>query len=170
MDTPNRVYLSLGSNVGDRARQLELACESLQKTGVRPIRCSTFYLSEPVGGISQRMFLNCAVAAETVQAPLELLRTLRGIEWALGRRRRVRMGPRRIDIDILFYGSRIVRMPELVIPHPGVAERRFVLVPLREIAPGLRHPVRRRSVAQLLAGTSDRRMVRPWRRPEHPAD
>lgn len=164
------IYLSLGSNAGDRARQLERAEESLRAAGVRPLRRSSVYLTEPVGGIVQRTFLNCVLEAETARAPLELLRTLRLIEWALGRRRRKRLGPRAIDIDILFYGSRVVRMLELEIPHPGIARRRFVLVPMQEIASGLRHPVLRRSMAELLAATPDRSMVRRWRRTERSAD
>jgi 2-amino-4-hydroxy-6-hydroxymethyldihydropteridine diphosphokinase len=157
------IYLALGSNVGDRAAHLARAIECLPEAGVRPLRQSSIYLTEPVGGIDQRPFLNCALEAETGRMPLELLRQLQQIEWALGRRRRVAMGPRPIDIDILFYGSSVIRTPELVIPHPRLADRRFVLVPLSEIAPGLRHPVLQRSVAELLASTPDRGFVRRWR-------
>jgi 2-amino-4-hydroxy-6-hydroxymethyldihydropteridine diphosphokinase len=157
------IYLSLGSNVGDRAAHLASAVDALAAAGIRTLRQSSLYLTEPVGGIDQRPFLNCALAAETALMPLELLRRLQQIEWALGRRRRVAMGPRPIDIDILFYGTSIIHTPELVIPHPRLADRRFVLVPLNEIAPELRHPVLQRSVAELLAATSDHSLVRPWR-------
>lgn len=156
------IYLSLGSNVGDRAAHLARALDALAEAGVRPLRQSSIYLTEPFGGIDQRPFLNCALAAETALMPLELLRRLQQIEWALGRRRRVAMGPRPIDIDILFYGTSIIRTPELVIPHPRLAERRFVLIPLNEIAPELRHPVLQRSIAELLAATADHSLVRRW--------
>jgi 2-amino-4-hydroxy-6-hydroxymethyldihydropteridine diphosphokinase len=168
MEVLKTVYLSLGSNVGDRAARLARAVESLSEAGVHPVRQSSLYLTEAVGGLDQRAFLNCVLEAETGRMPLELLRTLQRVEWALGRRRMVRLGPRAIDIDILFYGSSVVRMRELVIPHPRLAERRFVLVPLNEIAPGLRHPVLSGSVADLLAYTEDRSMVRRWRPPERP--
>ena len=170
MNALKTVYLSLGSNVGDRAWQLERAVAALRAVGVRPLRRSSLYLTEPVGGIAQRTFLNCALAVETGKLPLELIRALQQIEWSLGRRRRVRMGPRAIDIDILFYGSEILRMRELEIPHPHIAERRFVLVPLQEIASGLRHPVLGRSMSKLLAATPDRSIVRRWRQPERSAD
>lgn len=163
MEALKIIYLSLGSNVGDRAAYLARAIESLAEVGVRPLRQSSIYLTEPVGGIDQRPFLNCAVKAETGRLPRELLHRLQQIEWTLGRRRRVAMGPRPIDIDILFYGSSVIRTPELVIPHPRLADRRFVLVPLSEIAPELRHPVLQRSVSELLAATAGRGFVRRWR-------
>ena len=163
------IYLSLGSNVGDRAGQIARAIEAIPAAGVRPLRHSSLYLTEPVGGIFQRPFLNAALQAETPLMPLELLHTLQRLERVLGRRPSVPQGPRSIDIDILFYGTNVIRTPELEIPHPLIAQRRFVLVPLNEIAPDLRHPVLQRSIAELLGSTSDRSFVRLRRAGEEPA-
>ncbi|HVB99570.1 MAG TPA: 2-amino-4-hydroxy-6-hydroxymethyldihydropteridine diphosphokinase [Candidatus Dormibacteraeota bacterium] len=163
------VYLSLGSNLGDRARQIARAVEALAGAGVRPLRESSLYLTEPVGGPDQRAFLNGVLEAETRWMPRELLRHLQQVEWSLGRRRMVSQGPRAIDIDILFYGASVVRSRELTIPHPRIAERRFVLVPLSEIAPTLRHPVLHQTAAELLAASGDRSMVRRWSGSGHDA-
>ena len=159
-------YLSLGSNLGDRAGHLEMALEALSAAGLTLLRRSSFYATEPVGFAPQHWFLNCVIEAETELMPRQLLRAAQEVERSLGRRRMVRNGPRAMDVDILLYGSAVVRMPDLEIPHPRMAERRFVLVPLREIAPGLRHPTLRLSVAELLASTPDRSEVRRW----HPGD
>ena len=159
------VYLGLGSNLGDRAAHLENVLEALTAAGVHVPRRSSFYATEPVGFAPQQWFLNCVVEAETELMPRQLLRATQQIERDLGRRRAARNGPRTVDIDILFYGSLVVNMPDLQIPHPRIAERRFVLVPLREIAPALRHPTLRLSVAELLAGTLDRSEVRRWNPP-----
>jgi 2-amino-4-hydroxy-6-hydroxymethyldihydropteridine diphosphokinase len=156
------VYLGLGSNLGDRAAQLAQAIAGLAAAGIQPIRRSSFYATEPVGFAPQHWFLNAVVEAETEWMPRQLLRATQGIERSLGRRRAARNGPRTVDIDILLYGGTVVSLPDLEIPHPRMAERRFVLVPLREIAPALRHPTLRRTIAELLAATSDRSEVRRW--------
>jgi len=156
------VYLGLGSNLGDRAAQLEQAIAGLATAGITPVRCSSFYATEPVGFAPQHWFLNAVVEAETELMPRQLLRATQGVERSLGRRRTVPSGPRTVDIDILLYGGTVVSMPDLEIPHPRMAERRFVLVPLREIAPTLHHPTLRRTVAELLAATSDCSEVRRW--------
>jgi 2-amino-4-hydroxy-6-hydroxymethyldihydropteridine diphosphokinase len=156
------IYLGLGSNLGDRAAHLEQALARLAADGIEIVRRSSFYATEPVGFASRQWFLNCAVEAASELMPRQLLRATQQVECDLGRRRMVRNGPRTVDIDILFYGSNVVSMPDLEIPHPRIAERRFVLVPLREIAPGLRHPKLRRTIGELLAATPDRSEVRRW--------
>jgi 2-amino-4-hydroxy-6-hydroxymethyldihydropteridine diphosphokinase len=145
-----RVYLSLGSNIGDRERNLRLAVERLASQDVRLLHTSRIYETEPVDYKSQAWFLNQVVEAETALFPMQLLTRIGRVERELGRTRTVRNGPRTIDIDILFYASAVVETQRLEIPHPRIAERRFVLAPLAELAPDLRHPVTHRSVRQML--------------------
>jgi 2-amino-4-hydroxy-6-hydroxymethyldihydropteridine diphosphokinase len=154
------VYLSLGSNLGDRAANLARAVEELGARGVRVTRQSSIYETEPVDVRGQGWFLNCVVEAETDLMPRQLMRMLLEIEKSLGRRERIPKGPREIDIDILLFGTSVVQTPELGIPHPRMTERRFVLVPFAEIAPGVRHPVVKVTIAELLAATPDRSQVR----------
>ncbi len=157
-----KIYLSLGSNVGDRAGQIARAVEALTDAGVRILRQSSLYATEPVDFPIQNWFLNCVIEAETDLMPRQLLHALQQIERSIGRKKMVERGPRAIDIDILLYGTSVVRAPELQIPHPRMAERRFVLVPLAEIAPSLRHPTLYKAIADLLADTPDQSRVRRW--------
>lgn len=148
------VYLGLGSNVGDREQMLQAAIDRLKSPELRIVRVSSVYETEPQGRRNQRWFLNLVVEAETDLFPRQLLGRIAKIEQELGRRRMLANGPRTIDIDILFYGNFVVDTPELSIPHPRFAERRFVLAPMVDLAPELRDPVSRRTMRELLPGTA----------------
>lgn len=154
------VFLSLGSNIGDREKNLRTAIMALAEANVRVTRVSSFYETEPVDLREQPWFLNCAAQAETELPPLELLRALREIESRMGSRKLVPKGPRLIDLDILLYGDETIDTPELQVPHPRMLLRKFVLMPLAEIAPHLRHPSWGEIVSQLLDGSGDSSAVR----------
>lgn len=156
------VYISLGSNLGDRAAMLEHAIAAMNSAGIRVTRQSPFYITEPVGAPGQSWFLNAVAEAGTSLMPLQLLHALLKIERELGRRRITPHGPRSIDLDILFYGSTVIQTRELEVPHPRLTGRRFVLIPMAQLAPEFRHPVAHKSIAQLLAETPDRSEVRLW--------
>jgi 2-amino-4-hydroxy-6-hydroxymethyldihydropteridine diphosphokinase len=148
------IYLSLGSNLGDREGCLREAIARLGAAGIRVLRVSSLYETEPMEVREQPWFLNLVVEAETDLFPKRLLARTQRIELELGRKRVRPKGPRSIDIDILLYGQSVIESNELMVPHPRLAERRFVLEPLAELAPELRHPVNRRSIRELLAATA----------------
>ena len=153
------VYLSLGSNLGDREAALQAALDKLDAPDLTVTRVSSVYETEPVDFQKQPWFLNLAVEARTSLFPMQLLGRVSQIEQALGRKRLVAKGPRVIDIDILLYGTAVIHSARLVVPHPRLPERRFVLEPLAELAPDLRHPVLRRTMRELASGLAGQ-MVR----------
>lgn len=137
-----RVFLSLGSNVGDRQQNLRQAMAELSKlSDTKLVQASSLYRTQPVDRIDQPEFLNAAAEIETGWEPEELLAALQGIEALLGRVRQERWGPRTLDLDIIYYGSRILKSPRLEIPHPRAQQRAFVLAPLAEIAGSWVDPV-----------------------------
>jgi 2-amino-4-hydroxy-6-hydroxymethyldihydropteridine diphosphokinase len=153
------IYLSLGSNIGDREQMLQSALDRLQASDLDITRVSSVYETEPVDFEEQRLFLNLAVEAQTDLFPLMLLSRIQKVELQLGRKRTgPPKGPRTIDIDILLYGESRIRSSHLEIPHPRMQHRRFVLAPLVELAPELRHPVSGATMQDLLTKLEGQRV------------
>ncbi len=161
--TTKTVYLSLGSNLGDREENLHRAGQALEAAEIHVLKRSSIYETEPQDATGARWFLNLALSCETRCFPVQLLMVLQRIERKLGRIRgagSVRGGPRTIDLDILLFGNAVVETPQLVIPHPRMLERRFVLEPLIEIAPELRHPGTKELLSKYLGRVAGQKLRR----------
>jgi 2-amino-4-hydroxy-6-hydroxymethyldihydropteridine diphosphokinase len=157
-------YVGLGSNLGDRAGYLLLAVRGMLDAGLDVIRLSSIYETEPVEYENQPAFLNMVaeLRSSTLPPPEQLLARLLRIEYGLGRTRDIHMGPRTIDLDLLIFKDQHIETQFLTVPHPRIALRRFVLVPLNELVPSLIHPVLGKSISDLLAQTKDRSTVTHW--------
>jgi 2-amino-4-hydroxy-6-hydroxymethyldihydropteridine diphosphokinase len=157
-------YVGLGSNLGDRAGYLLLAVRGMLDAGLDVIRLSSIYETEPVEYEDQPAFLNLVaeVRGSSLPSPEQMMARLLRIEYVLGRTRDIRMGPRTIDLDLLIFKDQQIESDFLTLPHPRMALRRFVLVPLNELVPGLIHPVLGKSIGELLTQTKDRSTVRLW--------
>ncbi|MBL8218194.1 MAG: 2-amino-4-hydroxy-6-hydroxymethyldihydropteridine diphosphokinase [Bryobacterales bacterium] len=149
------VYLALGSNLGDRVANLREAIGGLTKAGLTVTAVSSIYETRAMYKTDQPDFLNLVVEAKTQLLPKVMIRRLQKIERELGRRRLMANGPRTIDIDVLLFGRFVIQTPELTVPHPRMEERRFVLEPLAEIAASVRHPVTKRTAAEMLAAVQN---------------
>ena len=157
-------YVSLGSNLGDRAGNLLLGVRGMLDAGLEIIRLSSLYETEPVDTLSQPTFLNMVaeLRGNTLPPPEELMARLLGVEYALGRTREVEKGPRTIDLDLLLYGDETRATPYLTLPHPRLHLRRFVLTPLAELDSQLLHPTFQQTVGELLRNLQDRAEVKKW--------
>jgi 2-amino-4-hydroxy-6-hydroxymethyldihydropteridine diphosphokinase len=161
MQYMNKAYLLIGGNMGNRLQNLGRSVELLGRHGkVKDL--SGLYETEAWGKTDQPAFLNQAVLLETVLTARELLHAVLAIEEEMGRKREEKFGPRIIDIDILFYNSAVIREPGLSVPHPEIQNRRFALEPMQEIAAGLKHPVLKKSITQLLKECADKLAVKKF--------
>ncbi len=153
------VYLSLGSNIGNRSKNILTAIKLLKETGFDVTKTSSLYETSPWGKTKQPDFLNLVLKGKTKLSPEELLKEIKATEEAMGRETTERWGPRIIDIDILFYGEEVLNTPFLKIPHPQLHKRAFVLIPLKEIATRLVHPILKQTVKQMLDNANDKGSV-----------
>ena len=157
-------YIGLGSNLGDRAGNLLLGIRGMLDAGLEVLRLSQIYETEPVETFSQPFFLNMVaeLRGDSLPLPEEVMARLTRVEQSLGRTREVAMGPRSIDLDLLLYRNEIRDTQFLTLPHPRLHLRRFVLIPLAELAAGLVHPTLNRTISELLEGIEDCSAVNPW--------
>ncbi len=162
----NKVYLSLGSNIGDRYKFLQYGVNSLdQNVNISIKSCSSVYETSPIGFTDQNDFLNMVIEIETSLTPSELLVITQGIQQKAGREFKVRWGPRTLDLDILLYNQENIEMDELKIPHPRMFERGFVIIPLKEVAPSLYFSSVGKTIDQVYQELLDKEGVRLWKSP-----
>lgn len=167
----NKVYLSLGSNIGDRLEYIREAVQMLHnQEEIKVVNISSVYETDPVGYEEQALFLNIVIQVETSLNPLSLLEQCQKIESELGRKRIIRWGPRTIDLDILLYNQENIVSEKLIIPHPRIEERAFVLVPLIEIAPDIKLPNKPILLKESLQLLRDREGVRVWKQRKNGED
>jgi 2-amino-4-hydroxy-6-hydroxymethyldihydropteridine diphosphokinase len=160
---PTHAYIGLGSNLGDRAGNLLLAVRGMMEAALCITRLSSIYETEAVGEIQQPTFLNMvAEVGSPLPPPEQVMARLLRIEYALGRTREVKDGPRTIDLDLLLYGDVESNTQYLILPHPRLYERRFVLEPLAEIAPRVVHPTLKQTIGELLESSADKSEVKQW--------
>jgi 2-amino-4-hydroxy-6-hydroxymethyldihydropteridine diphosphokinase len=164
------VFVAVGANLGDREATFAAVIRALEsEADLLLVGASTVYETEPIGPGDQEPYLNAVIGLRSWLSPTALLACLQRIEARFGRDRSataVRWGPRTLDLDLLFYGERVIELPELIVPHPRVHERAFVLMPLAELAPSLVHPLIGATIAAIAEGLVESADVRPWRRPE----
>jgi len=152
-----KVILGLGSNVGNRAEFIRKAIKQISLIkGINVISVSSLYETEPWGLKNQRKFLNCVIICISKPEPGSLIKKLKAVEQRLGRKKRINWGPREIDIDILFYGNKVIKINSFTIPHPMIEKRNFVLIPLNELIPDYVHPVKKIKLRQLLKAGTDK--------------
>ncbi len=152
----HEVYLSFGSNMGDREAYIKIALDALEHIrGCRLRQVSELLVTKPYGGVEQEDFLNGCLELETLLTPQELLEELHRIEQEAGRERKIHWGPRTLDLDILFYDKELIETEDLIIPHVDLENRYFVLKPLAEIAPNFRHPILKKTVTQMLEAVKE---------------
>jgi len=164
-------YLSMGSNLGDRLRYLKKAIEKIgESKRISVINISSIYETEPVGNENQPRFLNLVIEVQTSLDPLPLLERLLAIEKEMGRKREDRWGPRNIDIDILIYDDLVMESDQLTIPHPRMHQRKFVLVPLAEIAPQTLHPLLKKNVKEIKESCDDNSEVNVFKSRSSPKE
>lgn len=158
----NKVYLLLGSNMGNSQKQLSKAIHYIEKQIGKLIRQSDLYTTAAWGNTNQPDFLNQVIIVETHSSALQTLQTILSIEKKMGRQRTVKNAPRIIDIDILFFNKEIIRQEQLTVPHPQLQNRRFVLVPLNQLSPNFSHPVLKKTVHQLFIHCPDNLNVKKF--------
>ena len=152
-----KVILGLGSNIGNRSGFIKKAIKQISLIkGINVMAVSSLYETGPWGLINQRKFLNCIIICLSKLEPLILFNKLKGVEQRLGRKKRIKWGPREIDIDILFYGNKVIKINSFTVPHPMIEKRNFVLIPLNELIPDFIHPVKKIKVREILKACTDK--------------